>query len=97
MNREDTKKAIEVMQAYVDGHEIQVCLNCDSCSPKWFDNAPPSPEWNWLGCGYRIKPKPREFWLDGIEEAHRDFFTEQEYEDLVGDEPLGLIKVREVL
>jgi len=57
MNREETKKAIEVMQAYVDGADIE--HEWDKCS--WHSCG--EPDWNFETCDYRIKPKPREWWI----------------------------------
>ena len=56
MNKEQTKEAIKVMQAYVDGKEIQyrdISLNWVDCG----DN----PKWQWFLTDYRIKPEPIEF------------------------------------
>lgn len=53
MTREETKAAIAVMQAYVDGAEIQVRPNdVDG----WKDK---TPHWNWVSFCYRVKPKPK--------------------------------------
>ncbi len=61
MNKEDTKKAIEVMQAYVDGGEVE--LRSVHETTNW--HAPYSPDgtpsWNLEFRAYRIKPKPREW------------------------------------
>ena len=54
MNREETKQAIAIMQAFVDGKEIEY-----SDGTVWESGF--SPSWNWYGTKYRIKPKPREF------------------------------------
>lgn len=54
MTIEETKKAIEVMQAYVDGKEIEV---------KSFGSAPfkeiPNPVWDWYRNEYRVKPESK--------------------------------------
>ena len=50
MNIEQTKEAIRVMQAYVDGNEVEF---------KWMSkdwNSTDKPEWNWSDDDYRIKP-----------------------------------------
>ena len=64
MNREETKKAIEVMQAYVDGAEIEWrCEFSNSDYSDWESIDEP----NWIHDGehlFRIKPKPREWWLN---------------------------------
>ena len=62
MNKDKTKEAIKVMQAYVDGKAIQyrdISLNWVDCG----DN----PKWQWFLTDYRIKPEPREFTL-GLDE-----------------------------
>ena len=46
---ERTKRMIEVMQAYVDGEEIE-------CSVKAFNGM--TPHWNWEICDYRIAKTP---------------------------------------
>jgi len=58
MNREETKKAIEVMQAYVDGKPVQYL----ALSGRWVMTG--LPIWNWKSLNFRIKPKPREVWIN---------------------------------
>jgi len=55
MNKEQTSEAITVMQAYVDGAEIEI-------GPEWATVKEPT--WTWTYSEYRIKPGPREFWID---------------------------------
>ena len=50
--REETARMIEVMQAYVDGEEIEVKL---PTSAGWVGPQPPS--WRWGDLEYRVKPK----------------------------------------
>lgn len=52
MTIEETKERIAVMQAYVDGKQIQV----KSSDSKWADV--PEPSWSING-NYRIKPEPK--------------------------------------
>lgn len=52
MTIEETKERIAVMQAYVDGKQIQV----ESSDSKWADV--PEPSWSING-NYRIKPEPK--------------------------------------
>ena len=50
MTREQTIEAIRIMQAYVDGKEVEF---------KWMSkdwNSTDKPEWNWSAYDYRIKP-----------------------------------------
>ena len=51
MNIEQTKEAIRVMQAFVDGKEVE----CQYHGSETLSNAP-NPSWNWFDCTYRIKP-----------------------------------------
>jgi hypothetical protein len=51
MNIEQTKEAIKVMQAFVDGKEVEVQLPAGN----WETMAP---NWNWRDTEYRIKPTP---------------------------------------
>lgn len=58
MNIEETKKAIEVMQAFVDGKTVQV-----SAAAGW--ESTPTPCWSWDICEYRIKPaEPKNIWVN---------------------------------
>ena len=50
MTREQTIEAIRVMQAYVDGKEVEFKWG----SMDW--NSTDKPEWNWSAYDYRIKP-----------------------------------------
>ena len=51
----NTKEMIKVMQAYVDGKQIQT-----SCKRQniWNDRTEKEPGWNWVDNDYRIKPTP---------------------------------------
>ena len=53
MNIEQTKEAIKVMQAFVDGKEVECC---DSVFEGLHTTNNPS--WDWVACIYRIKPTP---------------------------------------
>lgn len=72
MTIEETKERIAVMQAYVDGKQIQV----KSSDSKWADV--PEPSWSING-NYRIKPEPKyrpfknavECWLEMLK--HQPF------------------------
>ena len=50
MTREQTIEAIRIMQAYVDGQEVEFKWG----SMDW--NSTDKPEWNWSAYDYRIKP-----------------------------------------
>ena len=86
MNREETAKAIEVMQAFVDGAEIEV----DHPEMGWIV-LHDEPSWDWLEVNYRIKPKPREFWLAGDDNCRDGSWR------VVPGSGMGAIKVREIL
>ena len=58
MNRERAKELLPIMQAFVDGAQIQYKVGENN----WFDT-------DYLSCGgglykhYRIKPQPKECWI----------------------------------
>lgn len=60
MNIEQTKEAIRVMQAFVDGKEVQrhgkQWNPKESLKPDWSDIDEPC--WDFDNCYYRIKPTP---------------------------------------
>lgn len=95
MNREETHAAIEVMQAWFENKPIQIR---DNGSNKWrpigteYQGAS-QPSWDWSSATYRIKPKPREFWLDLTDNT----FIEADKGSKYWGEEHELIKVREVL
>ncbi len=91
MNREDTKQIIEVMQAYVDGAEIEIVFDTERFD-SGFDIAK-DPTWNWDAVEYRIKPKPREFWIYRL----GDDVWLNEPPTAYDIKKYGLFKVREVL
>jgi len=63
MNREDTRKAIDVMAAWLDGQEVEFRdTQHPFDSPLGCWQGPPG-IWNFARYEYRIKPEPREFWL----------------------------------
>ena len=52
MNIEETKEAIRVMQAFVDGKEVEYQI----FEGRWVTAM--SPGWSWMDCTFRIKPTP---------------------------------------
>ena len=54
MTREEVRKAAEVMLAYADGKDLQIC---GQGSNEWVDVI--IPVFNWELNSYRIKPEPR--------------------------------------
>jgi len=88
MNRDEARKAAEVMLAYADGAEIQEAPRPYTKSKyAWSDCDDPVFDWDCMS--YRIKPKPREFWVDPRTMNAYPFKP-----DLVVAKP---IRVREVL
>lgn len=57
MNKENTKKAIEVMQAYLDGKPIEFKWIGND---EWEDVKDGGPNWLWSNCVYRVKTTPME-------------------------------------
>ena len=53
MNIEQTKEAIRIMQAFVDGKEVEW-----DCRGIEIWETIISPKWNWIDNKYRIKPTP---------------------------------------
>lgn len=53
MTKEETAECIKVMQAYVEGKQIQYA---DAETEDWIDIE--SSEWDWDNYDYRIKPGP---------------------------------------
>ena len=56
MTREETKKCIEIMQAYVDGKTVGYMRN-DGNGTLFFSESK-SPAWNWFHENYIVKPQP---------------------------------------
>jgi hypothetical protein len=61
MNREEAKVAAEVMLAYANGATAQQ-RRLGDMEAKWY--TPSRPVWNWDQFEYRVKPEPREFWVN---------------------------------
>ena len=60
MNRKETEEAIKVMQAFVDGAELEIRSRG---YPTWESAATTTICWSWDRIEYRIKPKPLEVWV----------------------------------
>lgn len=60
MTREQAKELLPLIQAYADGAEVQYNHGTES-NPQWTDIK--LPVFTDYPSDYRIKPKPREFWL----------------------------------
>ena len=82
MNRERAKELLPIIRAFAEGKDIQSRLYVDK---GWADISEPSfPDY----LQYRIKPEPREFWLDPDD---NEIWTQS------AQPHAGAIKVREVL
>lgn len=95
MNKKETAEAIEVMQAYVDGAEIEGMYRSVATAYPGEFRDDVVPDFNWMNYEYRIKSaKPREFWLAPIDkDSHRDRYVD------CSDSPssfVDAIKVREI-
>lgn len=66
MDREEVRKAAEVMLAFADGKEIQYSNKGQDHWFNWINNSAPS--FNWGRFDYRIKPEPK----------YRPFHTQEE-------------------
>lgn len=61
MNKAQTKYAVAVMQAHLDGKPIE-CQRIGTLTEFWIaDNNNPELSWNWEEFNYRVKPEPRVF------------------------------------
>ena len=93
MNREETIEAIKVMQAFVDGEDIQCSFRASQDAWEQME-----PEWQWAIYRYRSVPKPREWYLarKDIPESghygHRVYLTTCDH-----SENIDFIKIVEVL
>lgn len=62
MTKDETRYAIAVMQAYVDGKEIEFRHLREG---KFFElKDPSSPSWDFHTFEYRIKPSPKVIWVN---------------------------------
>ena len=89
------KEKIEVMQAALDGKEIEFRLNEGD---RWMTcNKPSAPSWDWPYVDYRIKPEPLEGWCN-IYGSHAFGFyeTKEEAEEAASSNVIKTIKLREV-
>lgn len=58
-----TEEKIKIMQAYVDGKDIE-CRLIDRVDHEWVHVTTSYPLWNWPCREYRIKATPREFYVN---------------------------------
>ena len=79
MKGKDTEYCIKVMQAYVEGKQIQ--YDDDGI---WIDID--DPDWDWHNCDYRIKPKTKCRPFRDVEEC---------WQEMLNHRPFGWIKSNE--
>lgn len=93
--KEQTRERIAVMQAWAEGEEIECCDRNDEWKPCL------SPAWNWVDFEYRVKPKPREWWLVLITGGLGDVACESEADAKrfvsVSSRPFEIVHVKEEL
>ena len=77
MTRDEARKAAEVMLAYADGKDLQIC---GQDSNEWADVV--IPVFNWELNSYRIKPEP-------IYRSFRN--TDECFEEMKKHEPFGWV------
>lgn len=58
MDKEQTRKAAEVMMGFAEGKEVEDRLQ--GSDDRWATT--PFPIWNWIHLEYRLKPTPRTFY-----------------------------------
>lgn len=101
-----TEEMIEVMQGWENGKEIQQkYLYGSDMVHSWTAQAVMSdgkPIWNWASIDYRIKPEPKEIWVNEYKpETHRYsyvvFDDRQEAENAAGAAIRTAVKYREVI
>jgi hypothetical protein len=96
MDTASTKAKIAVMQAYVEGEQIQA----RALNGAWHDVDIAG--WDWGTWDYRVKPEPREWWLVMKPSAPHMFWYTTSKEasqatDHCTDRSVEVIHVREVL
>ena len=62
----DAQDKIEVMQAFIEGKEIQLRRRVSGTN--WAIS--PAPAWAWDSFDYRIKPEPIELWITYYSQDH---------------------------
>ena len=86
MDRNEARKAAEVMLAYADGKEIEWShQDGDGCWLKWVKAD--SPGFDWINNDYRIKPQPK----------YRPFNSAEEcWQEMQKHQPFGWVKDKEL-
>lgn len=96
----DLKTKIEIMQAALDGEEIEHKMLIDD--EDWVSTkTEPNPDFNWQNLDYRIKTKPLEFWVNVFSTyPMKTYYLSKEEAELAGkrfSDYVKSIKVREVI
>ena len=95
---EEYQRRIKVMEAYENGERL-VELKVLKTKDRWSLLVTSPPAWDWANNDYRIKPKPREFWLNVYK--NRGFNTsstsKEEADQLAIIGRIECIKVREII
>ena len=99
MNKEQTAKLIEVMQAYVDGKAIEERVHPNyTPADNWRETN--FPTWNCEAYLYRVKKEPRVFWTVIYSDKSFNSFgskEDAEYEMQNYTSSEELIKVQEII
>ena len=93
MNKEETRKAIEVMQAWIDGEEIEWYSSVSG-----WTRVNTVPLWEWYEHKYRIKPKPRSIWVNEYEGqiSSNVFFAKESADRAASQRRTSCVEFREV-
>ena len=71
MNRERAAELLPIIEAFANGEDVQINGGGDEWSTFTIFEDGMGPDWS-DDCVYRIKPKPREFWLNTVEGSIHD-------------------------
>ena len=63
MNKAETEQAIAVMQAWVEGKQIELAASPRGKLPAQWMPLDEAPIWNWCDRVYRIKPEPTKVYV----------------------------------
>lgn len=97
-----TAEKIKVMQAFENGECIQQKFKSESdiCwRGDWCKSSDSEPNWDWQALDYRVKPKPREIWVNEYEDGrHLAYNTKLDARDFVREDDVirKSVKYREV-
>lgn len=91
---EETKEMIKVMQAYVDGAEIEI----ETSNAQW--EVITEPGWVWDPWSYRAKPQPRTLYavfVDGSPEVFENLYDARDYVDYPDNWREYIVEFKEVI